>query len=158
MFCCFFSLYLAVKFHRDSRESICCFHFHPNCILPPPFPAAGGHFFMSVESFYETLVKRCFSRCSALPLSVQAVEECQACGWPWTPVVLAQGTTTNLRGCSHASDHRIQRHQCVNDRPPTLLLFMGRPGNPLCFTVGSVVRGWVITVDQFFFISFVLFT
>lgn len=45
-------------------------------------------------------------------------------------VVPAQGTTTNLRGYSHASGHQIQRHQCVNECPlPQSVFSMQRIGN-----------------------------
>lgn len=71
------------------------------CTIPPPthvlcvlLPDAGVAGFVCV-----------------LLLSVLAVEECQACGRPRTPVVPAQRTTTNLRGCSHVSGRRIQRHR-----------------------------------------------
>lgn len=84
----------------------------------------------------------------SLPLSVLAVEECQACGWPWTPVVPAQGTTTNLRGCSHASGQRIQRHQCVNERPPTLLSFTGRPGNHKLYCWFCVCERQTLCLDM----------
>lgn len=102
----------------------------PNCALtfmctmpPPPYlpylcllrmllPDAGVAWFFCV-----------------LLLSVLAVEECQACGRPWTPVVPAQGTTTNLRGCSHVSGRRIQRPQRVSEWPPALLSLVGWPGN-----------------------------
>lgn len=100
---------------RDCGESpfpILCFYLAPQ-LLGCLFCVC----YAFVTCFYQMYVYRCFSAGFVLLLSVLEMEECPACEWPWPSVVPAQGTKTNLRGCSHASGHWIQKHQCVNECP-----------------------------------------